>query len=71
MTTTKKDIALINKINQFAEKEGWAIFNGCEIQRDDELKFFVNDDAAIAHVRTLADRGSYLHATALTYHNAS
>jgi hypothetical protein len=29
---------------------GWAIFNECEIQRDDEAKVFAHDDEAKEHI---------------------
>jgi hypothetical protein len=55
----------INEINVFAEHEGWAIFNGNEIQRDDIQNVFSGDDAAIRHVNRLAAHGSTLHRMAL------
>lgn len=58
----------INEVNRFAEREGWALFEcdgTLEIQRDDEMAVFVDDDAALAHVQRLADAGSALHSAAL------
>jgi hypothetical protein len=46
------------QINWFAQHEGWGIFNGGEIQRDDELNVFASDDDAIDFVRRLAEAGS-------------
>jgi hypothetical protein len=55
----------VQDVNHFAQWEGWAIFNECTIQRDDELNVFASDDEAEAHVRALADAGSRLHREAL------
>ena len=59
---------LAARINWFAESEGWAVFNGNEIQRDDALDKFASDDEAIAFVQRLADLGSQLHLSALDLH---
>jgi hypothetical protein len=59
---------LAAQINWFAESEGWAIFNGNQIQRDDELAKFETDEDAIAFVQRLADLGSQLHLSALDLH---
>lgn len=73
MTTTDR-AQLAHHINQFAETEGWAIFNADtmpQIQRDDEMDAFDSDDAAILHVRAMAEVGSALHQKALELHNAN
>lgn len=54
-----------------AEAEGWAIFNGDEIQRDDEIDAFESDEAAETHVRTLAGLGSRLHQLAISIHDGT
>lgn len=56
------------QINTACEQEGWAVFNDCEIQRDDELDAFASDDDAIAHVARLAMLGSQPHTLALALH---
>jgi hypothetical protein len=58
------------QINWFAQHEGWGLFNGGEIQRDDELNIFANDIEAIEHVRRLSEAGSVLHKVALELHAA-
>jgi hypothetical protein len=60
--------ALIGRINALAEREGWAIFNDKQIQRDDEAGTLACDADAVAHVRRLAEAGSFLHAAALDIH---
>lgn len=59
-------------INYFADQEGWAIFEsderGLEIEMVDEYAKFPDDDAAIEHVRRLAEAGSKLHELALQIH---
>jgi hypothetical protein len=67
------DEDLTEAINVFAQHEGWGIFNGTELQRDDELNIFANDDDALAFVKRLADAGSVLHqhAIELTQENLS
>jgi hypothetical protein len=56
--------------NTAAQAEGWGVFNGCEIQRDDDRDVFASDDEAIAHVRELADAGSAFHRAAIRLHGA-
>ena len=63
--TDNSHLDMVATVNVFAECEGWAIFNENEIQRDDEMGIFPDDDAAILWVREMADRGSSLHRTAL------
>lgn len=58
-------IDAIAHVNHFAEREGWAIFNGVMIQRDDETELFPSDGAAMAHVLRMAWNGSALHQEAL------
>lgn len=64
-TTDNSHLDMVATVNVFAESEGWAIFNGDEIQRDDEMSVFADDDAAIRWVTEMAERGSSLHRTAL------
>lgn len=66
----------IDAINYFAELEGWAIFNDCEIQRidspdDGREPQFLGDDDAIEHVRACAEAGSALHLSAFAIHMAN
>ena len=68
--TTKQRVQEVEAVNRFAEREGWAIFNDCEIQRidcpdDGSAPSFRGDDGALRHVRQLADAGSALHRKAL------
>lgn len=55
--------------SEISSREGWSVFNledgRPEIQRDDELDVFKDDDAAVAHVRRCAAAGSDLHRRAL------
>lgn len=51
--------------NAAALAEGWAIFNGNEIQRDDEVGTFDTDADALNHVKARAAEGSALHRKAL------
>ena len=51
-----------------AMAEGWAIFNGSHIQRDDEDDTFSDDASAVCHVIKLAEAGSSLHLLALDIH---
>jgi hypothetical protein len=53
-----------------ASREGWAIFNDCEIQCDDEAEAFESDEAAIRWIRFRAEAGSDLHQRALRIHDA-
>jgi hypothetical protein len=59
----------VEAVNVWANKEGWGIFNGCEIQRIDEDAKFDSDEAALEHVQRLAamgqPHGSALHQEAL------
>lgn len=48
-----------------ADAEGWGIFNGGEVQRDDEANTFASDDDARAYVERMAAAGSPVHAAAL------
>jgi hypothetical protein len=57
--------------NVIVEGPGWALFNGCEIQRDDESSVFPDDDAAIAHVRKLAALGDPAAQIALAAHDTN
>ncbi len=61
----------IDAINDLAHSEGWAIFNECEIQKDDDFDSFDGDDAAIAHVERMAASGSRWHAKAIEIHFSS
>lgn len=54
-----------------ALSEGWMVFNGCEIQRDDETGLFATDDDAIEHVRRLAAEGSHTHMLAIDIHDSN
>jgi hypothetical protein len=60
----------VSQINWFAQHEGWGVFNGGEIQRDDEMGYFDSDDEAVEHVKRLAEGGSMLHQVALAQHVA-
>lgn len=58
-----------------AKIDGWGLFwedeeqqGRLEIQRDDSRAVFVDDEAAIAHVRQRAAAGSKLHRLALAIH---
>lgn len=65
MSTLTKHQKKVARINRFAEREGWAIFNDYEIQADADSLEFDNDDEALNHVRLLAAEGSALHREAL------
>lgn len=53
-----------DEYNHAAQAEGWGVFDGRDIQRDDEANVFASDDDAIEHVRRLADAGSMMHRAA-------
>lgn len=52
-------------VDAVADAEGWGIFNGGELQRDDEANTFASDDDARAYVERMAAAGSPVHAAAL------
>lgn len=51
--------------NVRAIREGWGLFNGNEIQRDDESAKFRSDAEALAYVKRRAAKGSAYHRSAL------
>jgi hypothetical protein len=62
---------------RIAAAEGWCMMNGdggepkmAEIQRDDETRVFIDDDAAIDFVEQRAAAGSPYHRRALVLHAA-
>lgn len=52
-------------VDAVADAEGWGIFNGSDLQRDDEANTFASDDDARAYVERMAAAGSPVHAAAL------
>jgi hypothetical protein len=55
-------------VNRHPESEGWAIFNGDEIQRLDGAGVFGSDEAAVEFVFKRAIGGSRYHADAIRLH---
>jgi hypothetical protein len=53
---------------EFPENEGWNIFNGGTIQRDDEQDMFDNDQAAYKWVLGRGQSGSRPHRVAILIH---
>jgi hypothetical protein len=55
--------------------EGWLLSADDRIERDDDAppggRRFSSDNAALAHVKREARKGSLMHQTALWYHEAS
>lgn len=49
--------------------QGWCVFNGHEIQRDDQADVFSSDRAAVAYVKRQARRGRPEAIRALELHN--
>lgn len=70
-TAARRFYQRVQQINLFADREGWALFNAdalsgfVEIQRDDTMAKFPDDEEALYHVQRLAGMGSALHRAAL------